>query len=43
MCGADIPDPTNPVEPVNELKKKARLDGNSSVRDEAKDSTLIKR
>jgi hypothetical protein len=42
MCGADIPDPTDPVEPVDELKKKAKLDRKKSIEDQATDWALIK-
>jgi hypothetical protein len=42
MCGADIPDQSNPVQPVNRQEKKAKINANSSIRDQGKDSAFIK-
>jgi hypothetical protein len=38
MCGADIPDQSDPVELVNGPEKKAKLNGDSSIKDQGKDS-----
>jgi len=43
MCGADIPYPSDPIEPLNEQKKKAVLDKNGFMKVHAKDSALIKK
>jgi hypothetical protein len=43
MCGADIPYPSDPIELVNEQKKKAVPDRNGSIKVHGKDSALIKK
>ena len=43
MCGADIPYPSDPIEPLNEQKKKVAPDRNGSIKVHANDSALIKK
>jgi len=43
MCGADIPSPSEPIEPLNGQKKKVAPDRNGSIKVHAKDSALIKK
>jgi hypothetical protein len=41
MCGADIPDQSSFVGPLNRPEKKAKLNESSPIKDQCKDQTLI--